>query len=139
MVVVVIIGVLVAIAVPIFGTVTRNAANQAHEANIRTLAGAATMHVANVGRPADEVTFTGGDWDPDIAPSEVNNPLMQYLQTWPTVPDDADGDVREDFPIEVRDEAIAANPGGTYEVEITPAGGITVIVTEVAATTPPVQ
>jgi len=79
MVVVVIIGILVAVAVPIYGTVTRNAANQAHEANIRTLAGATSMHIANVGRGASsEGNFTGEGWDPL---DSTGNPLMQYVQT----------------------------------------------------------
>jgi|GEM_PF-2291478 len=69
MVVVVIIGVLVAIAIPIYGTVTRNAQERAHEANIRTIKGAAMMYVSTQ-NPAPTVfpagasqtggTITGG-------------------------------------------------------------------------------
>lgn len=130
MVVVVIIGVLVAIAVPIYGTVTRNAANQAHEANIRTLAGAASMYIANVGRPTDEATFTGSDWDPTSPPSLTNNPLMQYVQTWPTVPNDAHGSVSAGFPIVVNGDADNTNADGTYSVVISTAGAISVTVAD---------
>jgi len=126
MVVVVIIGVLVAIAVPIFGTVTRNAANQAHEANMRTLAGAATMHVANVGRLAAAGTF----------PEGTTNPLMQYLQTWPTVPVDAHGPVSAGFPITVTGEA-NSTVVQTYSVTITTAGAVTVNIIPPAAPAAP--
>ena len=47
MVVVVIIGVLVAIVIPIFNNVQQNARERAHDANVRTLIGAATMFVTS--------------------------------------------------------------------------------------------
>ncbi len=74
MVVVVIIGVLTAIAVPVYSKVTERAANTAHEANIRILQGAAQTAVM-VG--IDDVSWTGDDgesWE-------------DYLQKWPDVPD----------------------------------------------------
>ncbi|MBS4007797.1 MAG: prepilin-type N-terminal cleavage/methylation domain-containing protein [Clostridium sp.] len=128
MVVVIIIGVLVAIAVPIFGTVTRNAANQAHQANIRTLAGAASMHIAAAGRPAAELILTGSAWDPANPPSPTNNPLMQYLQSWPTVPADAHGPLPTGFPVAIdgAGEANSANANGTYTVVIAPTGAISI-------------
>ena len=133
MVVVVIIGVLVAIAVPIYGTVTRNTANQAHEANIRTLAGAASMHIANVGRGASSKgNFTGEKWDPL---DSTGNPLMQYVQTWPIVPNDAYGSVSAGFPITVEGVANDTNPDGTYSVVITDTGAISVTVTDIATMT----
>lgn len=46
MVVVVIIGVLVAIAVPVYTGVQENARNRAHEANVRIVRGAAQMYIA---------------------------------------------------------------------------------------------
>ena len=46
MVVVVIIGILVAIAVPVMNGIQQNARDRAHEANVRTLRGAAMMWVA---------------------------------------------------------------------------------------------
>jgi type IV pilus assembly protein PilA len=46
MVVVVIIGVLVAIAIPIMNNVTKNAAQKAHDSNLRTIDGAVQMYYA---------------------------------------------------------------------------------------------
>ena len=129
MVVVVIIGILVAVAVPVFGTVTRNAANRAHEANIRTLAGAASMHIAAVGRPtaAAGVTFPGNGTPP--------NALLEFVPTWPTVPADAEWVVTENtgFPIDVNGDA-RPTVDETYTVTILPTGAITVNI--VAATVP---
>ncbi len=50
MVVVVIIGILVAIAIPIYGAVQNRAEQGAHEANERILKGAASMYIAEHGR-----------------------------------------------------------------------------------------
>lgn len=47
MVVVVIIGILAAIAVPVYNNVTDKANQTAHDANVRTLMGAAQMYLAN--------------------------------------------------------------------------------------------
>ncbi len=60
MVVVVIIGILVAIAIPIYGTVQTNAANRAFEATHRTLVGAMNMYQAELGGavPATNAFFT---------------------------------------------------------------------------------
>ncbi|MBS4030503.1 MAG: prepilin-type N-terminal cleavage/methylation domain-containing protein [Clostridiales bacterium] len=49
MVVVVIIGVLVAIAVPIYANIQESAAQKAHDANLRTIDGAIAMYQANNG------------------------------------------------------------------------------------------
>ncbi|MEG6522546.1 type II secretion system protein [Desulfotomaculum sp. 1211_IL3151] len=56
MVVVVIIGILSAIAVPIYGTVTTRAADGADEANIRTIKGAGMMYVTEAGPPSTDLT-----------------------------------------------------------------------------------
>ncbi|GAB6182078.1 hypothetical protein JCM14036_33970 [Desulfotomaculum defluvii] len=58
MVVVVIIGVLAGIAVPVYNGVTENAAKQAHNANVRTLVGAANSAIASYGTPSATVTWT---------------------------------------------------------------------------------
>ncbi|KJS11798.1 MAG: hypothetical protein VR67_12550 [Peptococcaceae bacterium BRH_c8a] len=56
MVVVVIIGVLVAIAIPIYNNTTANAQEKACFANQRTIEGAASMYVAdNTGKTLDDV------------------------------------------------------------------------------------
>jgi type IV pilus assembly protein PilA len=54
MVVVVIIGILVAIAVPIYNSVTANAEEAANDANIRTIEGAVMMYDATYGWPDGE-------------------------------------------------------------------------------------
>jgi prepilin-type N-terminal cleavage/methylation domain-containing protein len=59
MVVVVIIGVLVAIAIPIYGAVTRNAEDRAHEANVRIIKGAVQMYAMESSPP--ETDITGGN------------------------------------------------------------------------------
>ncbi len=73
MVVVVVIGVLVAIAIPIYTTVQRNAANRAHAANVRILRGAAAQYMSE--HPGVAATWaadggesgTPGDHDPNDA------------------------------------------------------------------------
>ncbi len=66
MVVVVIIGILVAIAVPIYNSVQDNAKNSAHSANIRTIEGAIMLYqAANDGdNPANNDALSGQitDW-----------------------------------------------------------------------------
>ncbi len=57
MVVVVIIGILVAIAIPIYGGIQETAAQNAHDANVRTLQGAASVFYAEKGSEAV------GDWE----------------------------------------------------------------------------
>ena len=71
MVVVVIIGILVAIAVPVYNSVTERAERSAIEANLRTIDGAITMATATEaeGTAIDETLIT-------------NN----YLQEWPKAP-----------------------------------------------------
>lgn len=73
MVVVVILGILVAIAVPVYNNVTDNANRNAVEANLRTIDGAIMMHQAeHLGTPPT-----------DGAGGNLNG---EYLQVWPTEP-----------------------------------------------------
>ncbi|MTI82959.1 MAG: prepilin-type N-terminal cleavage/methylation domain-containing protein [Firmicutes bacterium] len=74
MVVVVIIGILAGIAVPVYNNVSENAANSAHEANIRILKGA--------GQAAVMGGITGENWD---GTAEQN--WEDYIDEWPAVPD----------------------------------------------------
>ncbi len=74
MVVVVIIGVLVAIAVPMYNLVSDNAAKKAIMANLRTIDGAISMQQANTAG----ATIT----DADLTTAVTND----YLQDWPTGP-----------------------------------------------------
>ena len=90
MVVVVIIGILTAIAVPVYSNVTKNAADAAHDANKRILQGAGQAAVMGGIGIDEDVTWTGnegGSWE-------------DYLQEWPTVP------------------AGMENPWASYEVTI---------------------
>jgi prepilin-type N-terminal cleavage/methylation domain-containing protein len=75
MVVVVIIGVLVAIAVPIFGGVQQRARDTAHEANERILIGAAAMYLSEHGNPDPALTGIGD-----------GDELDPYLDAWPEDP-----------------------------------------------------
>ena len=73
MVVVIIIGILVAIAIPVYNNVSDNAALKACAANVRTIEGAIEQAVA-VGKVR----------------TEVNNALLteDYIKDWPTCPVD---------------------------------------------------
>ena len=80
MVVVVIIGILVAIAIPLYGAVQTNAANRAHDSNVRTLIGAANMLIADVG-----LTVAKG-----YTEAETREALEGvFIDDWPTIPDAA--------------------------------------------------
>jgi prepilin-type N-terminal cleavage/methylation domain-containing protein len=90
MVVVVIIGVLVAIAVPVFSGVQARARQNAHDANIRTLQGAAAMFVSEYGyQDPDEVWSDEGD--------------TEYIDVWPTDPWDKGGT----YTVTITDTAIS--------------------------------
>ena len=77
MVVVVIIGILVAIAVPVFNGVQQRARDNAHAANGRTLMGAASMYVSEYGLPATGTTVS---W--------TSAADTEFLTTWPKDPYD---------------------------------------------------
>ncbi|WP_353095909.1 prepilin-type N-terminal cleavage/methylation domain-containing protein [Tissierella praeacuta] len=88
-VVIAILGILSAIAVPKLGASRKNAANTAHEANIRALTGAATMFIADTGVPTAEIKWTpkGGTKASDITDTSTNdNKWALYLQEWPKAP-----------------------------------------------------
>ncbi|WP_352404754.1 type II secretion system protein [Sporanaerobacter acetigenes] len=72
-VVIAILGILSAIAVPKFSKSRLNAAVSAHNANVRTLESAANMYIAD-GKLTEEVTDTDG------------TKLGDYIQKWPEVP-----------------------------------------------------
>ena len=58
MVVVVIIGILVAIAIPLYTGIQENAREKAHQANVRTLQGAAAMYITENGIPTADVVWS---------------------------------------------------------------------------------
>ena len=63
MIVVVIMGILIAVAIPLYGAVTTNAKNKICASNIDTIENAAVIYYTNTGAPAtdiDQLTFEGG-------------------------------------------------------------------------------
>lgn len=63
MIVVVIMGILIAVAIPLYGAVTTNAKNKTCASNIDTIENAAVIYYTNTGAPAtdiDQLTFEGG-------------------------------------------------------------------------------
>ncbi|MEW5922007.1 MAG: prepilin-type N-terminal cleavage/methylation domain-containing protein [Bacillota bacterium] len=76
MIVVAIVAILVAVAVPAYETVKEDAAAQAHAANMRTITSAVHMYITDNGVPA------GGGAPPGGWPAA----LAAYLQAWPAPP-----------------------------------------------------
>lgn len=101
-VVVAIIGILAAIAVPNFLATQDRVRQRAHNANVRTLMSAAQVAIAEHGNPVALVTWGGTTTEPGLGttPHLWNN----FLTAWPTNP------IRT----------------GAYTVEITAAGAVTV-------------
>ena len=63
MIVVVIMGILIAVAIPLYGAVTTNAKNKTCASNIDTIENAAVIYYTNTGAPATDInqlTFEGG-------------------------------------------------------------------------------
>lgn len=82
MVVVAILGVLVAVAVPVYNNVTDNAKKNTCETNIRTIESAVAMYHAEVGGwPTDVAALTGTFGD--------NNEYGPYLLETPSCPFDS--------------------------------------------------
>ena len=119
MVVVVIIGVLVAIAIPIFNSVQQTAANNSHEANLRTLRGAAAQFIAENPSVAATWNPAGGSQGSPNPDADANDQWNNYLERWPFVPDAAN-----------EQGASPTTDDQTYDVTITDAGAITVEVRE---------
>lgn len=85
MVVVVIVGILVAIAVPVYNNVTSSASAKAIEANVRILDGAIGMY--SVDKAIDNSTDIVVTAENITTPNTHYTELMKYLQAWPTGPD----------------------------------------------------
>ena len=81
MVVVVIIGVLIAIAVPVYRNVQTSAAVNAHNANVRTLQGVAASCVTTEGVPSAAVT-----WNSTTGQATSTHAWGNYVDSWPTNP-----------------------------------------------------
>lgn len=76
-VVIAILGILAAIAVPKFVQSRTEAANNAHAANVRTLQSAASMYIANSDGEISSENW-GGEGGTET--------WKEYLQSWPTIP-----------------------------------------------------
>lgn len=111
MVVVVILGILVAIAVPIYSNVAKKAADQAHDANVRILKGAGAAYITVEGLPSTALT--------------VETQLDEFLET-------------KLANMKVPKESTAFSGTGTYSVTIATDGKVNVTPDYVAAsgTTP---
>jgi len=95
MTVMIILSILVAIAVAVYSDVSKTPANEAHNANVRTLISA--MHLALSDHGAD--AFIGLDENGSVKAWHENSPNSNeedypcwtaYLQEWPVVPDESD-------------------------------------------------
>lgn len=102
MVVVVILGILVAIAVPVYNSTQLKAKVNAHNANVRTIESAATMYIVDNPGVAVDINATA-------AATPAPGVMATYLQSWPSNPLPA-GHAK----------------AGNYGLEITAAGAITV-------------
>jgi len=123
MVVVVIIGILVAIAIPIYNLVTENAANKAHEANIRTLVGSANIAVSNEGLPATNDSIVWTELTSKYTLDNEDSHLAgDYMLEWPKIPNGATTN-----PASIKDGAGAITTGhDSYKVTINSDGSIDV-------------
>lgn len=100
-VVIAILGILAAIAVPKLGGATKKAAITAHNTNVRTIESAATMYIAN---------------NPNTGVDEAEEPsvLNDYIQKWPTVPKgvaSSDGTVK--YKVSITEEGVITVTPGT--------------------------
>lgn len=74
-VVIAVLGILAAIAVPRLGKFRADALVKAHNANVKTLENAATMYISKEGNP-----------DAEKAGNASKDAISEYLQKWPEVP-----------------------------------------------------
>lgn len=101
-VVIAILGILSAIAVPRLNKSRQTAVVTAHNSNIRTLESAANMYIADKGIPSEEKTFLG----------DSGNDMLDFVQEWPNVPNGI--------------PSTSPKAGEPYEVTINEEGKITV-------------
>ena len=84
-VVVAIIGILAAIAIPRYTAAQEKARESAHEANLATLRSAAAIALAENGLPSETEEWTEERWkEEDVDPEEVWHP-SHYVEKWPEV------------------------------------------------------
>lgn len=92
MVVVVIIGILVAIAVPVYNDITTTAKEKACEANKRTIQGAVSMYYAKHGDYPKDVGVLAGEGDNGEGDNEEGD---KYLEEIPKCPSDGVYDIQD--------------------------------------------
>ncbi|TJX16302.1 prepilin-type N-terminal cleavage/methylation domain-containing protein [Tissierella creatinini] len=95
-VVVAILGILAAIAIPRLTTSRQSAAIAAHQANTRTLQSSVSMFLAEEGIPAANIEWTSADKKATVdnkgTPDDVTDDVVtkpgweDYLQEWPATP-----------------------------------------------------
>ncbi len=116
MVVIAIAGILMAIAVPAYTKSHESAASRAHEANVRTLEGAALAAIATEGLPDGEIiwnreVFSGANEGDE---NQKYNP-RDYIKDWPDVPKGAgniEGDINTGYIVTIsKDGTIKIEPG----------------------------
>ncbi len=114
MVVVVIIGILVAIAIPLYAGVMKRAANNSHNANVRTLKGAGSIWISEHGLPTANIVFpTAETTQAALTPSRSFNQYLEGLLT--------------DIKVPANSDATPSTLAGTdYSVTITTTGDVTV-------------
>lgn len=88
-VVVAIIGILAAIAIPRYMAAQERARESAHDANLATLKSAANVALADNGPPAADVTWTKTGTSPA---TEDKLKSDKYVDQWPTDPWNLDGE-----------------------------------------------
>lgn len=98
-IVIAIIGVLAAIAIPRYNTVRKKAANTAHNANVQMLKSAAILKQSEINDAKTTITWTKDSHDGNT-----------YLEKWPEIP--AGADVSENsYTVTIKKDIITVEPG----------------------------
>jgi type IV pilus assembly protein PilA len=90
-VVVAIIGILAAIAIPRYLSAQENARVSANQANVATLKSAANLALASLGLPPAEVTWGPGDTGKESAADSDDWGWEDFVEQWPTDPWNVEG------------------------------------------------
>ncbi|SCL82243.1 type II secretion system protein [Sporanaerobacter sp. PP17-6a] len=107
-VVIAILGILAAIAVPRYTKSRRNAAVAAHNANVKTLEGAANLAIT------DDEALPEGGWTKDTEETDEEGAVgwKDYLQEWPEVPESVKKEIDPDtYTVTVEEDKIKVEPG----------------------------
>ncbi|MDK2903323.1 MAG: hypothetical protein PWQ93_1242 [Clostridiales bacterium] len=116
-VVIAILGILVAIAVPRLGGSRKTAAINAHNANVRTLESAAMMWIADNGNPTTSTPGYSAEASGLVWNGTPGQAWENYLQDWPEFPSGLPDEAKKDK---------NGNPVNKYTVTIGNNGDITV-------------